>query len=204
MSLIYIFSLLFFIAYFDQLVKYTARFLLYIFGFKIKEDILSELPNKCVMIPPSHTSNIDGIIVLLVYFGYGDDKVNPLIMIKKELKSVFGSFGEKYFKFLYIDRQQGGVVKDTIEKLKGKSSYALLIAPEGTRKLTTGMRSGFWHIANELDVEICMMCFCYKRKTLDKIFKIKPTNIENDFKKIENEAIKYMPFYKEHSYLHAK
>lgn len=201
--LYYLFLFILFIAHLDIIIKYITRGILKLLGFTINLECISKIPKKCVIIPANHTSNWDGIILLLYYFAYLNN-IKIIILVKEELEKVFGTFGKKYFGFLYIDRNVGGIVKSIISLVRDKSEYSIMIAPEGTRKLTKGMKTGFWYIAHELNIEICMVCFCYNKKSIENIFVIKPSNIKEDFKKIESEAVKYIPLYKECSYLHTK
>ncbi|MCC6244542.1 MAG: lysophospholipid acyltransferase family protein [Gemmatimonadaceae bacterium] len=75
---------------------------------------------------------------------------------------------------LPVDRKNATKVVDkTIAEMRAASQFALVLAPEGTRKKVTQWRSGFWHVAKGANVPICCVAFDWSRK----VIRIGPTTM---------------------------
>ena len=80
---------------------------------------------------------------------------------------------------LAVDRRNSSkVVEKTIEGFHTQAQFALVLAPEGTRKKVTHWRSGFWHVAKGANVPICCVAFDWSRK----VIRVGPTTmpVEDD------------------------
>jgi hypothetical protein len=60
----------------------------------------------------------------------------------------------------------GKAVDEAIELINSSDRFFFGLAPEGTRSLTTGWKSGFYRIAEGANVPIVLGFFCYKTRRL--------------------------------------
>jgi 1-acyl-sn-glycerol-3-phosphate acyltransferase len=130
-------------------------------GWKIKGAIPNEV-KKCVMMVMPHTSNYDFFLGLFTR-GILNQEMN--FVGKKEL-FVF-PFGY-YFKSIGgapIDRSGGKNVVDAIVDIfTSRTVFRLAIAPEGTRKKVSELKTGFYYIALKANVPIVPVAFDYGTK----------------------------------------
>jgi len=76
-----------------------------------------------------------------------------------------------------VDRKNSSKVVDkTIEGFRTNAQFALVLAPEGTRRKVTQWRSGFWHVAKGAGVPICCVAFDWPRK----VIRIGPTTMPDE------------------------
>ena len=81
-------------------------------------------------------------------------------------KPPFG-FIFKYLGGYPVDRSKSTNFVDAVAKLYNENErFALLIAPEGTRKKVTELRTGFYYIALKAKVPIIIMKLDWKNKTI--------------------------------------
>lgn len=144
-------------------MKYISRFFLKILGWKIISDIPPDLKKFVVAVAP-HTSWKDFPLGLLVRSTM-DRKIYYLG--KKELfDSPFGFF------FWWtggrpVDRSQATGLVDQVAKLfAGSEEFAIALAPEGTRKKVTELKTGFYFMARKAGVPIIPCTFDYAHKTV--------------------------------------
>jgi 1-acyl-sn-glycerol-3-phosphate acyltransferase len=117
---------------------------------------------KYVVIAAPHTSNWDGFF---------------LIGAASMLKLNFSFFGkDSLFKgpLGWFLRRRGGIpldrsrhqsfVSQAVSWFDRHESFAIGVAPEGTRKLTAGWKTGFYHIALQARVPIVLGYIDYARK----------------------------------------
>lgn len=139
---------------------------------------------KGVILAVPHTATRDFPIGLGASYKM---KVKHGFLGKKELFD--GPFG-----FLFrmvggipVDRASKNNMVDQVAEIIGREEeFFLVMAPEGTRKLTERWKTGFYHIAKKLDVPIILgyIDFGRKRVGLDKV--LYPTwNEDVDFAAIE-------------------
>lgn len=142
------------------------------FDENIKKSILAVMP---------HTSNFDFFIGLFVR-GIANQEMN--FVGKKEL-FVF-PFGY-YFKSIGgapLDRSGGkNLVDSIVDIFNSREVFRLGIAPEGTRKKVTELRTGFYYIALKANVPIIPVAFDYNKKEVRIGAPFHPTgNFEDDMK----------------------
>ena len=117
---------------------------------------------QCVIMVLPHTSWHDFFIGLFVR---GIVNLPMHFVAKKELFNF--PFGW-YFKWIGgapLDRSGGLNKVDAIANLyKSHSEFRLAIAPEGTRKKVTQLRSGFYYIAVTANVPIVPVAFDFEKK----------------------------------------
>jgi 1-acyl-sn-glycerol-3-phosphate acyltransferase len=64
-----------------------------------------------------------------------------------------------------IDRSGSlGLVKQLVEQMKTRDEMRLLLSPEGTRLRGERWKSGFYHLAREAGVPICLSYLDYARR----------------------------------------
>lgn len=138
-----------------------------ILGWKFEESHPKELHEKCVMICAPHTSNWDYPIALAVMLQLG---VKARYAMKKEMMGlpfgpIFKSLGA-----IAIDRQkkEGDGKESTVEAIADlfnkEDKLCLMIAAEGTRSLRTEWKTGFYYIALQAKVPICLGYLDYEKK----------------------------------------
>jgi 1-acyl-sn-glycerol-3-phosphate acyltransferase len=149
-------------------------------GWKIVGTI-DENITKCVMMVAPHTSWHD---FYLGIFSRGVTGIEINWVGKKELfRFPFGG----YFKYMGgapLDRTGGLNKVDAIaEVFKKKAVFRLAIAPEGTRKKVTELKTGFYYIAMKANVPIIPVAFDYAKKEVRFGNPFYPTaNLEADMK----------------------
>ena len=114
---------------------------------------------RCIVIAAPHTSNWDLLWMLAFARSYG---LWPRFMMKH---SVFvGPLGPlfRWLGGIPIDRRRsGGVVKQMAEEFAAQEDLVLVVPPEGTRGRRDHWKSGFYHIAREAGVPICLSFLDY-------------------------------------------
>jgi len=149
-------------------------------GWKI-EGTFDENVKKCVLMVLPHTSWHDFPVGILTR-GICGVEIN--FIAKKELfRFPFGL----YFRWMGgtpIDRTGSLNKVDAIVKVLEKhKEFRLAIAPEGTRKKVTELRSGFYYIAVKANVPIIPVSFDFRTKAVIIGRPFYPTsNYENDLK----------------------
>ncbi len=123
------------------------------------------VPNapKFVIVAAPHTSNWDGLIVILMAFAL---RVRLHWLGKHTLfKPPFG-FILRGFGGIPIDRTaRHNAVEQAVQWFNRRERAALVIAPEGTRRKTDRWKTGFYHIAQGANVPMALGFIDYKTKT---------------------------------------
>ena len=132
-----------------------------IMGWKLIGTISPEV-KKCVLMVMPHTCNFDFFIGL---FCRGIINLEMNFVGKKELFTF--PFGY-YFKSIGgapLDRSGGkNNVDATVDVFNSREVFRMAIAPEGTRKKVTQLRTGFYFIAHKAGVPIIPVAFDYGEK----------------------------------------
>ena len=120
-----------------------------------------KLPKYIVAVVP-HTSWVDFMLGIIVRSISGES-IN--FVGKKEL---FGPLTGWFFRALGgapIDRSGNkGSVDSMIAVFNAHTKFRIALAPEGTRKKVTQLRTGFYHIAKRLQIPIVPISFDYENK----------------------------------------
>ncbi len=147
-----------------------ARWFLRMLGWKLEFDGFPTLQGVAIVYP--HTSNWDFPIGILAKWGLGI----PAKFWAKDSLFKFPVFGAwlRWVGGLPIDRSSPkGVVGDMVEVFEQhKRSGRLLwlgLAPEGTRSLTPGWRSGFYQVALKANVPLVLVKFDWGRRTFSLV-----------------------------------
>ena len=117
---------------------------------------------KYVILAAPHTSNWDGFLLILA-----------ASMLKLNL-SFFGKDTLFRGPLGWLMRQLGGIpldrtrnqsfVSEAVGWFERNETFALGVAPEGTRKLTSGWKTGFYNIAWQAKVPVVLGYIDYARK----------------------------------------
>ena len=120
--------------------------------------------HKAVIIGAHHTSNWDGFWALTYKVAVGLDVKFfikdtlfwfPLNVVLRALGGV------------PLDRSRAGrAVEQAVELLDSSDSFFFGLAPEGTRAVKEGWKSGFYRIAERANVPVVFGFFCYKTRRL--------------------------------------
>jgi len=165
-----------------------------------KYNIITNLPSKLIIIG-SHTTIYDFIIGTLFYYAILKDKYSTYILMKKQFEKMckpFLYFVSSKFKLISVDSQKKGMTEQICDELRSKDNFIIFIAPEGTRKLTEKLRSGYWHISKTLNIDIVYLGIDYSSKNIvmEECRKAKDTWPE-DQNEFINSCKKYVPLYPE-------
>lgn len=63
-------------------------------------------------------------------------------------------------------RKRGNMVDAVVDIFNHKEKFAITIAPEGTRRRVTKLKSGFYHIARKAGIPILICRFDYAQRTI--------------------------------------
>jgi 1-acyl-sn-glycerol-3-phosphate acyltransferase len=166
----------------SRIFHYLARFLLWLFGWKV-EGQLPDLP-KFVLIGAPHTSNWDFAMFLAVIFYL---RANVRFMGKAELfRGPLGWFFH-WCGGTPVDRAKSqGLVEQMVQACRKADRFILTIAPEGTRHQVREWKMGFYHIAKTAGIPVVLAIVDGARKVMrvGRIFN--PTeDMEGDMKTIQ-------------------
>ena len=139
--------------------------------------------NKCVVIVIPHTHWLDfplGVIVRKVV-----NKQIHYIGKKALFKAPYGWF----FRWLGgtpVDRSKNANMVDAVVQVfSEKQVFRFALAPEGTRKKVTALKTGFYYIARKANVPVVMVAFDFGKKEVKISGPLWTTdNINRDFKKV--------------------
>lgn len=143
-----------------------ARRLLALFGWQVRFNGLPGPHGVAIVYP--HTSNWDFVIGLLAKW-----TINlPIRWIGKE--SLFRGFtGATLGRLMRwwggrpVNRQTAsGAVDQLAQMMQSEPWFWLGLAPEGTRRHTDNLRSGFYHLALKLDLPVALAYIDYRRREI--------------------------------------
>ncbi len=139
-----------------------ARGVLRVFGWQLP----GEFPNcrKLVIIAAPHESNWDFVLAMLVLFSL---RLRMNWLGKHTLFRGLAGAPMRWLGGIPVDRTApGGVVEQAAERIRQADQFVLAIAPEGTRSLVEGFKSGFYHIARAAEVPILPVRVDYANRRL--------------------------------------
>lgn len=143
---------------------------------------------KCVMMVMPHTSNHD------FYLGIFTRGILGLEMNWVGKKELFRFPFGYYFKYMGgepLDRSGGLNKVDSIAAIfKKRDVFRLAVAPEGTRKKVSELKTGFYYIAMKADVPIIPVAFDFGKKEVNLGAAFQPTgNIEADLEILKKHYV---------------
>jgi 1-acyl-sn-glycerol-3-phosphate acyltransferase len=162
--------------------KALARFILKLFGWKIKGEIPKE--KKYVLAVAPHTSALDMILGKLHTWAKG---YQPRIIVKKEFFYFPVGYILRAWGAVPIDRQNPkNLVEQIADEFDKNDEFILVITPEGTRKANPNWKTGFYRIAQSANVPIYMIYADFKKKEIGYLGRFEPTgNMEEDIRGIK-------------------
>ncbi|MCP3921092.1 MAG: acyl-phosphate glycerol 3-phosphate acyltransferase [Desulfobacterales bacterium] len=164
-------------------LSYIGRFLFFLMGWKFIP-LPPYFDKKHVIIGFPHTSNMDTV---RAFTGFKIAKLKGHVIMKKELFFFPMSIFFKMIGGIPVDRSsKSGVVEQMALEFEKRESFYLSIVPEGTRKKTDSIRTGFWHIAKKADVSIILWYLDNETKTTRWLGEINPKEIDADISKIRS------------------
>ncbi|MDM4765893.1 1-acyl-sn-glycerol-3-phosphate acyltransferase [Pelomonas sp. SE-A7] len=144
-----------------------ARGLLRLAGWTLRYDGLSGGQGVIMVYP--HTSNWDFILGILVKWAFGiqarwwgKDSLFKVPLLGPWCRRIGG---------IPVDRANAsGLVGNTADQMKAARTrgelFWLAVAPEGTRSLTTGWRSGSYHVAVQAGAPVGLAYFDFATRTV--------------------------------------
>ncbi len=132
-----------------------------ILGWKLSGPHPNDVPRKVIIVVP-HTSGWDFPLGLLIkyYWKLRITFVGKKSLFKWPLNQFFRMFG-----IIPIDRKSGQSAVDGIVQLFNQNKLDTIgLAPEGTRKKVSKLKTGFYRIATTLDIPVIMVKFDYQNK----------------------------------------
>lgn len=142
------------------MLKTLARALLGLFGWSVVEP--PARPDHAVIVGYPHTSNWDGVVALLtkVALGLPANWVGKDTLFRWPIGGIMRRLGG-----IPIDRSAPhGFVAQMAVEFAARPRFLLVIAPEGTRRLTKGWKSGFYRIALAARVPVALAFVDYSRR----------------------------------------
>ena len=154
--------------------------------------ITGEIPNlpKLVVIGIPHTTNWDGYFAMASVMAM---RLRIAIMIKESaLKGLLGRF-LRSVGFFGVDRSRpGGVVEHIVQQMHAADSFWFCIAPEGTRRGASEIKSGFHRVAKEAGVPVAVAVINYRSKRVHFAGTVSPgEDREADLRTIAALAAEY-------------
>jgi hypothetical protein len=138
----------------------TARLGLKLLRWKFEP---SEMPpDHAVILALPHTTNLDGVLLVLVTRSIGLD---ASWMVKDLwVKPPFGWITKRVGAVTVDRRKSNGMVGQMVERFDDLDQFQLLIPPEGTRGLTEHWKSGFYRIATTANVPVVTSYLDYRTR----------------------------------------
>ena len=150
-------------------------------GWKFEGSFPDDVQKYIVIVAP-HTASIDFIIGIMVRSILRLNHVKYLG--KSQLFNPPFGFIFRWLGGTPVERTKyNNLVEAVVAKFNENEKFAIGLAPEGTRKKVTRIKTGFYHVAKQANIPIIMMGLDFGTKTI----KIKPPfypteNTLNDFK----------------------
>jgi 1-acyl-sn-glycerol-3-phosphate acyltransferase len=140
-----------------------ARRVLALFGWTCVDNVAPR-PDRAVVVGYPHTSNWDFPFGLLAMTALG---LNARWVGKDSLFR--GPLGPamRWLGGIPVNRREHtGFVERLATEIRQRRRFMLAIAPEGTRRLTPGWKSGFYRIARAADVPVLVGVIDYSRRQI--------------------------------------
>ncbi|MEQ8707043.1 MAG: 1-acyl-sn-glycerol-3-phosphate acyltransferase [Phaeodactylibacter sp.] len=164
--------------------RYISKTLLRCLGWRIITEY-EALPAKYLLIAVPHTSNWDFPVGLLARAALGLDirYVGKASLFRSPLGCLFRWLGG-----YPVDRSRStGYVDAVTDLFNQKETFAICIAPEGTRRRVEKLKTGFYYIALGAKVPIIMARFDWANKRITISAPFYPTgNPTLDFEEIDS------------------
>jgi 1-acyl-sn-glycerol-3-phosphate acyltransferase len=154
-------------------MKSLSRLLLKLLGWQLIVDIPPDLKKFVAAVAP-HTSWKDLFLGLLVRSAM-DRKM--FYLGKKELFDSPIGFFFKWTGGKSVDRKlSSGIVQQVVQHFAENEEFSIALAPEGTRKKVSNLKSGFYFMAREANVPIIPCTFDAEHKKVHFMKPFYPTD----------------------------
>ncbi|UYW00436.1 1-acyl-sn-glycerol-3-phosphate acyltransferase [Flavobacterium agricola] len=144
------------------MLRIIGKFLFFLGGWKIKNNLDLSRIDKCVLVCAPHTSNWDFYYTVIAFWQMG---IPYKLFIKDAWTKPWYGYFIKKLGGIGVDRsQRNNMVDFAASLLKNNSKMYLLNTPEGTRGYAEKWKKGFYYIAQQAEVPI-LLAFCdYEKK----------------------------------------
>lgn len=160
------------------MIQTLAKSLLSLFGWQIEPEVPAD--KKLIIIGAPHTSNWDFPLTLLALSALGlrFSWIGKHTMFKGPVGSFFKKIGG-----IPVNRKaRSGFIDEMVCTFAARDRLVLAIAPEGTRSRKDHWKAGFYQIAVQAHVNICLGFIDYPTKTIGLGPVIVPTgDVIDDF-----------------------
>ncbi len=134
-----------------------------LFGWRLVGQIPSSLKKSIIIVAP-HADWVDFPVGL---FARASLKTKVSFLGKAELFKGFFGFLFRWLGGKPVDRfSNNGMVDAVVGLFNSNESLHIALAPEGTRKAVSKLRTGFYYIAIEANVPIIMVVFDYPNRRI--------------------------------------
>lgn len=141
-------------------MHHLARSVLKLLGWTLLD--VPERPARAVLIAYPHTSNWDGFYALLIKLALQLD--THWVGKDALFRPPFGRLARRLGGVPVNRRQPTGFVEQMAAEFARRPRFMLVIAPEGTRSLTGGWKTGFYRIALAAQVPVGLAFVDYRRR----------------------------------------
>jgi 1-acyl-sn-glycerol-3-phosphate acyltransferase len=144
------------------MLSIIAYGLMRLFGWNVTGKYPFEVPKVIIAVAP-HTSNWDFPIGLGTKLGW---KIPAGYAAKHTLFWGPMAYFHRYFDGVPVDRSKkgGNFVANLVDKINELDHFHLVIAPEGRRDKVERFKTGFYHIAKQAGIPICLCSFNWDKK----------------------------------------
>ena len=144
-----------------MLQKICSFILFRILGWKVEGQLPTQ--KKLILAGLPHTSNWDFPIAWLVIVALD---LNMSIFVKDIYHTWPLNYLCKFFGVLPVNRRKSTRFVDAVaEQYIGADTLRAVIAPEGTRKFSPKLKSGYYYIAKTANIPIVLAAPNYRKKT---------------------------------------
>lgn len=147
----------------NALTRLAATAALRLTGWRFAGEPFPDVP-KCVLIVAPHTSNWDFIVGVGAMYALG---LRGTFLAKDSVFVFPLGILMRFLGGFPVDRTaKSDVVTQTVELIARTDRITVVLAPEGTRKLTPRWRSGFYWIAQKAGIPILPVTFDFGTKSV--------------------------------------
>ena len=145
------------------MLKTFSSLILKTLGWKVIGRYPEEL-NKFIIIPIPHTSNWDFPLGILVRTMWDPNRKVKFLGKSSLFKAPYGWFF--YWLGGYpVDRSKNNNLVDAvIDLFNSKEKFAIVVAPEGTRKKVDKLKTGFYYIARGANIPLILCKFDFEHR----------------------------------------
>jgi 1-acyl-sn-glycerol-3-phosphate acyltransferase len=165
----------------SRLLRAFGRFAFRAIGWRF-EGVVPDRPKMVAIVAP-HTSNLDFFVGLFAKWALALDVsfLAKHTLFRGPLGWFFRAVGG-----IPVDRTASqNIVEQMVDVFARREELLLVVAPEGTRKRSSGWKTGFYHIARGAGVPILCIAFDYGPKVIRFGPAIEPSgDLERDLETI--------------------